>query len=79
MRKRRISRESKLCDKAIDWIARNHERDEYDSRELIGLISVNLVADLFDLHSTEVAEWVVQARVSLDIKERLEAEKNDDD
>jgi len=59
---------------AIDWIAANDERGEYDRRELSHLVSVNLVADVFDMHRLEVADLVVEARVSLDIKEKMDSE-----
>ena len=64
----------RLFNLAIDWIAANDERGEYDRSELSHLISVNLVADVFDMHRLEVADLVVEARVSLDMKEKMESE-----
>jgi hypothetical protein len=59
-----ISRQKLLC-KAVDWIAHNDDNGAphaMDENEVRGMISVLLVADLFEISGEEVAEMVVGAR-----------------
>lgn len=51
--------------RAIEWIASNDEPTELEADEMDGLISVVLVADLFDIESARVAADVVKLRRKL--------------
>lgn len=53
--------------RAIDWIAENDEAGEDRADEMEGLISVQLVADLFDKDPAEIARRVIKRRRDMGI------------
>lgn len=59
---RRFSRKAEYR-KAIEWIAGNDEPGVMDWIEIVDLISVVMVADLFKVSANEVAKDVIEIRV----------------
>lgn len=48
--------------KAIDWIALNDESMETKATEMVGLVSVTMVGDLFKVPQAQVAIDVIERR-----------------
>jgi hypothetical protein len=46
----------------VEWIALNDEANETEADEMAGLISVGLLADLFDKDPLDVARAVIRFR-----------------
>ena len=51
--------------KAIDWIARNDESGCMSVDEVAGLMTVCIIADLFDMDTIDIARRVVNRREEL--------------
>lgn len=57
----------------VQWIAQNDECGEMSAEVMAGMVSVNLLADLFGKEPAEVAAAVIRTRQ----KEAKEADKRD--